>query len=146
MRSHCPLNFTLELLGDRWSLLLLRDVLIVGKRRFSELLESPEGIATNILSERLQRLQTNALLQRRDDPDDARRAIYEPTEKALALLPAILELIRWGATHDPDTSAPPAFVQRIFAERDAVVAEIRSRHGPSRRPAKARARPRRAAP
>lgn len=128
LRSHCPIHFALEVVGDRWTLLLLRDLLIVGKRRYGELIDAPERVASNILADRLRRMQRQGLLQRRADPDDARRALYEPTAKALDLLPVMLELVRWGAAHDPLTAAPAAFVRRIGREREVVEAEIRARN------------------
>jgi DNA-binding HxlR family transcriptional regulator len=114
--------------GDRWTLLVLRDLIIVGKRHFRELVTSPEGIASNILAVRLKVLEAHGLITRRRDPDSARQLIYEPTAKGLDLLPAMLELARWGATYDPETAAPENLLHRIERDRDALVAEIRSAH------------------
>lgn len=126
--SHCPIAYSLDLIGDRWTLLVLRDLLIVGKRRFGELLAAPEGIATNILSARLRRLEAEGLLRRERDPDNGRQVLYTPTPKALDLLPAMLELVRWAARHDSLTAAPRSFVRRIAHEREALIDEIRARH------------------
>lgn len=137
-RSHCPIAFSLDLLGDRWTLVVLRDLIIKGKRFFRELLDAEEGIASNILTERLRRLESAGIITRRDDPENARQVIYEPTAKGLDLIPLLLELARWGATYDPQTAAPPGFVRRVKLGRDAIIAEIRSQHRAIERPLAAR--------
>lgn len=130
-RSHCPIAFGLDVIGDRWTLLVLRDLIITGKRHFRELAASPEGIASNILSDRLRRLEAEGMLRRYSDPDNARQLIYAPTQKALDLLPVLLELVRWGYAHDPQTAAPAAFVARVVDDRPALIAEILARHSPA---------------
>ena len=72
LRSHCPINYSLEIFGDRWTLLLLRDLLLLSRRHFRELLNSEENIASNILTERLKRLEQHNIITRRADPDDGR--------------------------------------------------------------------------
>lgn len=133
-RSHCPIAFSLDILGDRWTLVVLRDLVIKGKRFFKEILEAEEGIASNILTERLRRLECAGIITRRDDPGNARQVIYEPTIKGLDLIPLMIELARWGATYDPQTAAPPGFVKRAKLDRDGIIAEIRSQHRASDRP------------
>ena len=123
-RSGCPINFGLELFGDSFSLLILRDVLMQGKRRFSEFLASEEGIATNILTARLQRLEQAGLLNRTRASGDRRLVIYSPTEAAIALIPALVELAFWGATHDSATAAPAAFVEGYRGDRAALIAQM----------------------
>lgn len=98
-RSHCPINFTLELFGDPWSLLIVRDIVFSNKRRFKELLDSEERIATNVLVDRLARLQQNGIIEKICEQ-------YLITEKGLELVPLLAEMIAWGATHDPATAAP----------------------------------------
>lgn len=127
-RSHCPISFALDQVGDRWTLLVLRDLVIVRKRTFRELSESPEGIASNILTARLRSLEDAGFIVRTPDPESARRVLYEPTAKALDLLPVMLELVRWGARHDPQTAAPAEFVRRIERDCAAVAEEIRAAH------------------
>jgi DNA-binding HxlR family transcriptional regulator len=140
-RSHCPIAFSLELLGDRWTLVVLRDLIIVRKRLFRELLDSEERIASNILADRLRRLESWGIVTRRPDPDNARQVIYEPTPKGLDLIPVMVELARWGAIYDPQTAAPRGFVQRAARERDVVVAEIRAAHRDVDRPRAGRRKP-----
>lgn len=120
-RSHCPINFGLELFGDAWTLLILRDVLVHGKRTFGAFRASEEGIASNILADRLHRLEAAGLLDRQADPADGRQFRYEPTEAGRALLPVLVEMSYWGATHDPMTAAPPGFVQAYEADRAGLL-------------------------
>jgi DNA-binding HxlR family transcriptional regulator len=125
-RSNCPISYALDFVGDKWTLIVLRDLMIVRKRYFREFLSSEEQIASNILAARLKVLEAAGMVTRRSDPEHGRQVIYEPTPKALDLLPAILELVRWAATYDPKTAAPPAMVRRIAEHRDAVAAEMRA--------------------
>ena len=109
LRSLCPIAGALDLLGDRWTLLLVRDLLLYDKRRFAEFLSSPERIATNILADRLERLERCGLVERRQDADHALRGEYHPTARGRALAPVLRELIRWGKRHVPGTAQrPPA--------------------------------------
>ncbi len=126
LRSHCPINYSLEIFGDRWTLLLLRDLLLLSQRHFRELLNSEENIASNILTERLKRLEQHGIITRSADPDDGRQYLYEPTDKGLSLVPVLLEIAAWGADHDPKTSAPKDFVKNFRADRDAVIANFES--------------------
>jgi DNA-binding HxlR family transcriptional regulator len=120
-RSACPINFGLEIFGDSFSLLILRDVVLHGKRGFSEFLNSGEGIATNILAARLQKLEEAGLLVRRRSESDGRRVVYAPTEAAVALVPALVELAYWGAMHDLSTAAPAEFVAAYRTDREGLI-------------------------
>lgn len=101
-RSGCPINLTLEVLGDRWSLIVVRDVMFGNRRHFRELLSgSEEGIASNILADRLKRLVENGLLSRRDDPTHKQKAIYSLTEPAIQLVPLLAHMGAWGRRHTP---------------------------------------------
>lgn len=102
-RSHCPISLTLEALGDRWTLLLLRDLIIRGVTRFQEFLNAGEGISTNILAERLARLEKYGIIAKSTNSSDKRQYIYSPTQKALDLLSVIFGLAGWGIKHDPHT-------------------------------------------
>lgn len=125
-RSGCPISFALDIFGDRWTLLVVRDIMFVGKKHFGDFLASPEKIATNILSDRLGTLQAHGIVAKRADPHNARKVIYTLTPKGLDLIPAMLELILWGARHDAHTAAPAAFVQRIKEDRQALAVELRA--------------------
>lgn len=128
----CPLSFALDMFGDRWSLLILRDIFFKQKRSYSEFLTSPEKISTNILASRLQKLETQGLLQKRRDPDKQTRFIYRPTRKAVDLLPVMLEMIAWSARYDPQDGisdsiidgAPPRLLERLASDREALIADI----------------------
>jgi DNA-binding HxlR family transcriptional regulator len=100
-RSGCPINLTLEMFGDRWSLIVLRDTMFGGRRRsFRSLLtESIEGIASNILTDRLKRLTSNGLLSRSRDPGHKQRVVYSLTEKAIELVPMMAVMGIWGLRH-----------------------------------------------
>jgi DNA-binding HxlR family transcriptional regulator len=128
-RSTCPISFALEVFGDRWTLLVIRDLVFKGKKRFSEFLGSTEGIATNVLSDRLQTLQDQGIIQSARDPEDGRRVLYRLTEMGLDLIPSLVELIRWGSRHDPETGAPEDFLRRIEKDRDGLIAELVKFHG-----------------
>jgi DNA-binding HxlR family transcriptional regulator len=116
-RSGCPINFGLEIFGDKWTLLILRDLLMQGKSSFAEFQASEEGIASNILSERLLRLEQSGLVRRHAVKDDARQVRYVPTDACHALLPVLVEMAYWGATHDMRTAAPKSFVSAYEADR-----------------------------
>jgi len=103
-RSGCPINLTLEILGDRWSLIVIRDVMFGNRRYFRELLtQSEEGIASNILADRLKRLMAAGLLTRTDDPDHRQKARYSLTEPAIELVPLLAQMGAWGRRHTPAT-------------------------------------------
>ena len=125
-RSDCPISFALDLFGDKWTLLVLRDLVIKRKRHFQEFLASDEKIASNILAQRLRRLEAAGMLTRERDPASGRRVIYRPTEKGADLIPALLELVRWSAKYDAQTAAPKALVRRIAEDRAGVAAELRA--------------------
>ena len=101
-RSGCPLNLVMEVLGDRWSLVILRDMMFGDRRHFRDLLaHSREGIASNILAARLRHLQERGLVSRRDDPSHKQKAIYSLTGTAIDLVPVIVALGAWGRRHLP---------------------------------------------
>lgn len=103
-RSGCPINLTLERIGDRWSLLVIRDLMFGNRRHFRELLtRSDEGIASNILADRLKRLLEAGLVSRRDDPEHKQKAIYSLTEKSIQLVPLLAHMAAWGRRHLPVT-------------------------------------------
>lgn len=136
-RSHCPVSLALEAIGDKWSLLILRDLIMRRKSRYQELLNSEEGISTNILAARLVRLEKQGLIFKSDDPDDKRQFRYAPTQKALDLLPVIFEMARWSVKYHPRSDRPGPYVERLKANKEGWMKEIRShfKGAPSRQPA-----------
>jgi DNA-binding HxlR family transcriptional regulator len=105
LRSHCPINYGLEIFGDRWSLLILRDMVFRGKRTYGEFLKSEEGFATNILASRLIHLIDVGLVRREADATDGRSDRYLLTEKGLDLIPMIFEMVLWSAKYDSQSEA-----------------------------------------
>ncbi len=125
-RSGCPVSISLEMFGDRWSLLIIRDLMVRGFRTFKEFQESGEGIATNILADRLQKLQASGIITAEEEETDGRRVNYRLTEKGIDLAPVLLELLIWGARHEP-TAAPCGLIENMAKNREEVLAEIRRR-------------------
>lgn len=133
-RSHCPINFGLEIFGDRWTLLVLRDLLLQHKRRFSDFLASEERIATNILSDRLRRLERSGLVEVHPSPSDRRAREYAPTAAARALVPVLVEMAFWGASHDAQTASPAAFAEAYRRDRAALLAFLAAGGDPTKEP------------
>ena len=125
-RSGCPVSVCLEVFGDRWSLLIVRDMMVRSHRTFKEFLASGEGIATNILANRLHKLEASGIIARELDQTDARKINYRLTEKGIDLAPVLLELLLWGARHE-ETGAPCAVMVQMAQNREAVLAETRRR-------------------
>jgi DNA-binding HxlR family transcriptional regulator len=128
-RSDCPISSALDLFGDRWSLLVMRDVLLRGKSRYRELLASEEGIATNILADRLSRLEAAGLLEKTAaDPRSGKQA-YHATEKGKDLIPLLLEMMLWSAEHDPRVAVPAALIAELRKDRAGTARAIRDTGG-----------------
>jgi len=125
-RSGCPVSVSLEMLGDRWSLLVVRDLMVRGLRTFKEFQEAGEGIATNVLADRLQKLEAAGIIAAEADEKDGRKVNYRLTEKGIDLAPVLLELLIWRARHE-ETEAPCAAIERMAKNREAVIAEARRR-------------------
>jgi DNA-binding HxlR family transcriptional regulator len=132
-RSACPINLAVELLGDKWSMVVLRDIMFADRRHFRDLLQnSEEGIASNILAARLQALADHGLLTRSDDPTHKQKVIYSLTESAIQLLPLMIQLGAWGTRHTP---AAPEFGHQFETLEnkgpklwDQLMDELRRRH------------------
>jgi DNA-binding HxlR family transcriptional regulator len=114
------------MLGDRWSLLVIRDLMVRGHRTFKEFQQAGEGIATNILADRLQKLVAVDIISTEQSPDDGRIIHYRLTEKGIDLAPVLLDLLIWGARHEK-TAAPRAVINHLEANREDVLAETRRR-------------------
>lgn len=125
-KSDCPIHYALEIFGDRWSLLIIRDMMLKGKRTFSEFTDSEEGIATNILANRLILLESNGLIAKIGKLQNKRQSIYQLTEKGWDLLPTILEIVLWSAKYDNQTGAPASFVKRAKSDRSQLMHIIRT--------------------
>lgn len=121
--SGCPIDFALEIFGDRWSLLVVRDLLVRGKHHYREFLASDEGIATNILAARLKKLEAWGIVRRRPDRANRRQVSYALTRKGIELAPVLVEIAIWSAKHDPNTKVRPAFTRRARRDREALARE-----------------------
>lgn len=117
----CPARYAAGIFGDKWCFLLLRDVLLHGKRTYSDFLNGPEGISTNILADRLSRLEAAAMLDRQVDPRKASRICYFPTRKARDVLPALISIMVWSTEYDEHTEAPDSFAQAHKADPNAAI-------------------------
>jgi DNA-binding HxlR family transcriptional regulator len=124
-RSGCPLNASVEILGDRWSLLIIRDMMLRGFRSYKEFLESYEGIATNILADRLKKLIVHGIITTGRDPSDGRKLIYSLTAKGIDLAPVLTEMVLWAAQHE-DTGNQPLVLQ-IQKDKEQFLAAARQR-------------------
>ena len=123
-QSGCPVAFTLDIIGDKWSLLIIRDMILRGRRYFGEFLEADEKIATNILTDRLKKLEDCGIITKTQDPEHQKKHIYELTPKGISLIPVILEVILWGAKNDPDTTTPKELFQRLNKDKAKFTQEI----------------------
>jgi len=126
-RSECPLNASVEMLGDRWSLLIIRDMMLRGFRTYKEFMECYEGIATNILADRLRKLVDYGIITAGPDPADGRRLIYLLTEKGVDLAPVLTEMVLWAAAHE-DTGNQE-LVRLMKADKEKFLAGVREHWG-----------------
>jgi DNA-binding HxlR family transcriptional regulator len=125
-RSGCPVSISLDIFGDRWSLLIIRDLMVRGFRTFKEFEAAGEGIASNILADRLQRLKSAGIITEETDEADRRRVCYRLTRKGIDLAPVLLDLLVWGSRHE-EADAPCAIVEKMAANREQILAEVRRR-------------------
>ena len=125
-RSGCPVSTSLEIFGDRWSLLIVRDLMVRGYRKFKQFEHSGERIATNILSDRLQRLQAAGIIMAEPGETDGREINYRLTEKGIDLAPLLLELLIWGARHEK-TGASCSLLLKMERNRGQILGEARRR-------------------
>lgn len=123
----CPIAFALDTFGDRWTLIIIRDMLIKGYQTYGEFESSDEKIATNVLADRLFELEAFGIVTKGRDPKNRRRVLYRLTEKGADLAPVLLEMVRWSGKHDPNTVAKDAVLSRIENDRDGFANDLRSR-------------------
>ena len=128
-RSGCPLNASVEMLGDRWSLLIIRDMMLLGHHTFKQFLNSHEHIATNILADRLRRLEDYGIIASATDPADGRKQIYSLTPKGIGLAPVLTEMVLWAAAFE-DTGNQP-LLHRIRKDKKKFLAEVVARCTPA---------------
>lgn len=122
-RSGCPLNASVEMLGDRWSLLIIRDMMLLGSKTFKEFLGSYEHIATNILADRLRKLEAYGILRAKRDPADGRKLIYKLTPKGIDLAPVLTEMVLWAGRHEKTKNQ--ALIRVMQRNKQKFLAQIR---------------------
>jgi DNA-binding HxlR family transcriptional regulator len=130
-RSTCPISNALEFVGDRWTLLVIRDLMFAGKRHFREFLLSEEAISSNVLADRLNALVENGIVTKSGDPSHSQKAVYSLTEKGLDLLPVIVAMSAWSQKHDAKTRRPEAvqLVQGGAKFQKQLEGHLRREHG-----------------
>jgi DNA-binding HxlR family transcriptional regulator len=124
-RSGCPLNASVEILGDRWSLLIIRDMMLRGFRSYTQFLDSCEHIATNILADRLRKLEGYGIVATTQDRLDGRKLIYTLTEKGMDLAPVLTEMVLWAAAHEETQN--PDLIRLIKKDKEKFLADARQR-------------------
>jgi DNA-binding HxlR family transcriptional regulator len=129
-RSGCPLNASVEMLGDRWSLLIIRDMMLRGSQTYKEFLESHEKIATNILADRLRKLEASGIIGTQRDRADGRKLIYRLTAKGVDLAPVLTEMVLWAAAHEE--TANQALVREMQKDKEKFLAAVRQRWAATR--------------
>ena len=124
-RSGCPLNASVEMLGDRWSLLIIRDMMLQGARTYKSFLECYEGIATNILADRLRKLAAHGIITAQPDPSDGRKVTYLLTKRGIDLAPVLTEMVLWAAAHE--RTGNQSLVRQMRADKEKFIAGVRQR-------------------
>jgi DNA-binding HxlR family transcriptional regulator len=125
-RSGCPLNASVEMLGDRWSLLILRDMMLRGFHRYNQFLDSYEGIATNILADRLKKLVAHGIITTQEDSSDGRKLLYVLTDKGIDLAPVLAEMVLWAARHEKTENQ--SLVRQMQKDKQGFVAAVQQRY------------------
>ncbi|ADV12047.1 transcriptional regulator [Mesorhizobium sp. M7A.F.Ca.US.006.04.2.1] len=125
-KSDCPINLSLELIGDRWTLLIIRDMVFAGKKHFREFLQSDEGISSRTLAERLQTLQDEGILTRSDDPTHGLRTVYRLTEAGIDLLPVLATLGAWGSRHRKADERLARITDQLAAGGEAALEKMKA--------------------
>ncbi|RVC58067.1 MAG: transcriptional regulator [Mesorhizobium sp.] len=126
-RSGCPISLSLELIGDRWTLLIIRDLVFAGKKHFREFLQSDEGISSRTLAERLQTLQDEGILTRSEDPTHGLKAIYRLTEAGIDLLPVLATLGAWGSKYRKADESLARIAREFAADGEPALARMKER-------------------
>ncbi|NRA19764.1 MAG: helix-turn-helix transcriptional regulator [Oceanospirillaceae bacterium] len=124
-RSDCPINYALETFGDKWSLLIIRDLIFQGKKNYGEFLNAEEKISTNILANRLEKLELEGLISKSSDPDNHAKKVYRLSSKGIDLLPMLIEMMAWSAQYDQHTGCPVEFSNQLKADKQSLIAQLK---------------------
>lgn len=120
-KSNCPINHTVEIFGDTWSLLIVRDMIALGKKTFGEFLDSEERIGPSVLADRLAHLERKGIIVKSPSETDKRKYIYSLTEKGMDVIPIVYEMAVWGSRHCPNPEAPDAWFKSLQYDREIVL-------------------------
>ena len=126
MRSDCPISYALDFFGDKWTFLIIRDLVFDGKMFYSDFLNSKEGIATNILSDRLKKLENNGIIESKVHQKLKTKKEYYLTQKGKNLVPVLVELILWSAKYKNDLAVPQEFIDKAKKGREKLIETITS--------------------
>ncbi|MEV6767327.1 helix-turn-helix domain-containing protein [Nocardia sp. NPDC051030] len=124
LRSDCPFNYMTEILGDKWSLLIIRDMILAGKSTYGEFAASEEGISTNILASRLRHLEDVGLISRSLDPTNHSKYVYGPTERSVDLVPMLVDIMLWSAKYRPIPEDKKDLVAQALRDREKLITDI----------------------
>jgi len=127
MRSHCPINYALEHFGDKWSLLIIRDLMFKGKRHYNEFFESGEKVSTSVLGDRLKQLEESGIIIKGEDSVKKSRIKYSLTKKGIDMLPFMVDMIIWSDLYDEKTEAGSDFIVQATKNRDNLISSIREK-------------------
>ncbi|MEN0054321.1 MAG: helix-turn-helix domain-containing protein [Mucilaginibacter sp.] len=125
-RSNCPVSYTLDFLGDKWSLLIIRDIMVYEKPTYGEFLCSDEKIATNILANRLEMLEENGFITKKVSPDKKNKFNFSLTEKAIALVPLIMEMAIWGSRFNPP-GLDPELMDSLNEDKEGTIIALQEK-------------------
>jgi len=124
-QTGCPIEYGLSTFGDKWSLIIVRDIMFKGKKYYGDFACCEEGISTNILASRLAELEENGILNKDRDPENKTKFIYSLTEKGKDLLPIMAEMVRWANNYDPETTADRHLIEELEQDREAFIEKMR---------------------
>ena len=127
MRSDCPISYALDFFGDKWTFLIIRDLALEDKRFYSDFLNSKEGIATNILSDRLKKLENNGVIESKVYEKLRTKKVYSLTEKGKDLVPVLIEMLLWSAKYDDTLAIPPDFLHKARTQKEALIKAVVAR-------------------
>ncbi len=120
----CPIRYSAGIIGDKWTMLIIRDLLFKGKKYYGEFMDEDEYIATNILADRLQKLEEKGIVSKSRDPVKKSRIIYGVTEKGIELVPVLLQMMSWSEKYDPDSDVPKSFIKEFRKSPESFAADI----------------------
>ena len=127
LRSDCPINYSLEIIGDKWSLLIIRDIAVFGKTSYGEFLNSDEKIATNILSNRLNMLEANGIISKKQNVTNKTKFIYSLAQRGLDLMPLLIDMLIWSSKQHPAENGPDVLLAKMALEnRQQLIDAIQS--------------------